>query len=141
MIRMAASMVAYFRVNSATTHYLSLSPFHLYHILGKRISRVWFLYFIVNVFILEIEIGLPVAVQSFMDSTLITKRLHISGLTPAITADDISRRLSTFGSVKCVDGIGLLDGLGAPRKFGYITIETTVGKLAKCMWSWFPVKP
>jgi hypothetical protein len=64
--------------------------------------------------------------QSLMDSILLTKRLHISSLIPAITADDISRRLSTFGSVKCVDGIGLLDGLGAPRKFGYITnIETT----------------
>ncbi|KAH6915634.1 hypothetical protein BKA70DRAFT_465787 [Coprinopsis sp. MPI-PUGE-AT-0042] len=63
----------------------------------------------------------------------ITKRVHIAGLTPAITADDISKRLSTFGTVKSVEGVGLLDGLGQPRKFGYVTIETTTGKLARCM--------
>ncbi|KAG2012187.1 hypothetical protein CC2G_012222 [Coprinopsis cinerea AmutBmut pab1-1] len=65
--------------------------------------------------------------------TPITKRLHISGLTPSITADDIAKRLSTFGTVKAVDGFGLLDAVGQPRKFGYVTIETTAGKLAKCM--------
>ncbi|KAF8961505.1 hypothetical protein BDZ97DRAFT_1905505 [Flammula alnicola] len=63
----------------------------------------------------------------------ITKRLIISGLTPSITADDISRRLTTFGTVKAADGFGLADGLGDPRKYGYVTLETTVGKLAKCM--------
>ncbi|KAF9563564.1 hypothetical protein CPC08DRAFT_792891 [Agrocybe pediades] len=63
----------------------------------------------------------------------ITKRLIISGLTPAITAEDISRRLTTFGTVKAADGFGLPDGLGQPRKFGYVTLETTVGKLSKCM--------
>jgi hypothetical protein len=65
--------------------------------------------------------------------TPITKRLIISGLTPSITADDISRRLTTFGTVKATDGFGLTDGLGQPRKFGYVTLETTTGKLAKCM--------
>ncbi|KAG6852994.1 hypothetical protein C0991_007676 [Blastosporella zonata] len=64
---------------------------------------------------------------------IITKRLHISGLTPALTADDLSRRLSTFGTVKSVDGFGLPDGLGQPRKFGYVTLETTQGKLARCL--------
>ncbi|KAF9485516.1 hypothetical protein BDN70DRAFT_927457 [Pholiota conissans] len=63
----------------------------------------------------------------------ITKRLIISGLTPAITAEDISRRLTTFGTVKAADGFGLPDGLGNPRSFGYVTLDTTVGKLAKCM--------
>ncbi|TFK37040.1 hypothetical protein BDQ12DRAFT_699252 [Crucibulum laeve] len=63
----------------------------------------------------------------------ITKRLHVSGLTPTISAEDINKRLSTFGTVRSVDGVGLLDGLGQPRKFGYVTIETTTGKLAKCM--------
>ncbi|KAF5316326.1 hypothetical protein D9619_006760 [Psilocybe cf. subviscida] len=63
----------------------------------------------------------------------ITKRLIISGLTPAITADDISKRLTTFGTVKAADGFGLPDGLGEPRKFGYVTLETTTTKLAKCM--------
>ncbi|KAH9479173.1 Nucleolar protein 8 [Psilocybe cubensis] len=63
----------------------------------------------------------------------ITKRLIVSGLTPAISAEDISRRLTTFGTVKAADGFGLPDGVGQPRKFGYVTLETTVGKLSKCM--------
>ncbi|KDR80972.1 hypothetical protein GALMADRAFT_136042 [Galerina marginata CBS 339.88] len=63
----------------------------------------------------------------------ITKRLIISGLTPSISADDISRRLTTFGTVKATDGFGLPDGVGQPRKFGYVTLETTVGNLSKCM--------
>jgi len=67
----------------------------------------------------------------------ITKRLIISGLTPAITAADISRRLTTFGTVKAADGFGLPDGVGEPRKFGYVTIETTVGKLSKCALFFF----
>ena len=65
--------------------------------------------------------------------TPITKRLIISGLTTSITVDDISRRLTTFGTVKATDGFGLTDGLGQPRKFGYVTLETTTGKLAKCV--------
>ncbi|TFY51216.1 hypothetical protein EVG20_g11106 [Dentipellis fragilis] len=63
----------------------------------------------------------------------VTKRLHVSGLTPAITVDDLSRRLGSFGTVKALDEFGKLDALGQPRKFGYITLETTKGKLAKCM--------
>ncbi|KAF9006198.1 hypothetical protein BDQ17DRAFT_1352940 [Cyathus striatus] len=68
-----------------------------------------------------------------MTETLVTKRLHVSGLTPAISASDIQQRLSTFGTVKAIDGFGLLDGVGQPRKFGYVTIETTANKLARCM--------
>ncbi|KAG5727721.1 hypothetical protein E4T56_gene20741 [Termitomyces sp. T112] len=64
---------------------------------------------------------------------IIVKRLHISGLTPALTSEDISRRLSTFGTVKAVDGFGQLDGLGQPRKFGYVTLETTQEKLSRCL--------
>lgn len=64
--------------------------------------------------------------------TPVTKRLIISGLTPSITADDISRRLTSFGTVKAADGFGLLNGVGETRKFGYVTLETTTGKLAKC---------
>lgn len=69
--------------------------------------------------------------------TPISKRLIISGLTTSITADDISRRLTTFGTVKATDGFDLTDGLGQPRKFAYVTLETTTGKLAKCMASAF----
>ncbi|QRW02493.1 RNA recognition motif protein [Ceratobasidium sp. AG-Ba] len=62
-----------------------------------------------------------------------TTRLHISGLTPAITQNDIKTRFSTFGEVKDVDGVGKLDGLGQPRKFAYLTLESTKDKLARCM--------
>lgn len=74
---------------------------------------------------------LPHSLLFTMDEP-VTKRLIISGLTPSITAEDISRRLTTFGTVKAADGFGLPDGLGNPRSFGYVTLETTVGKLAKC---------
>ncbi|KAJ4479585.1 hypothetical protein C8J55DRAFT_72550 [Lentinula edodes] len=63
----------------------------------------------------------------------VTKRLHISGLTPSLTPADLSARLSHFGTVKSVDGFGLLDGVGQPRKFGYVTMETTSGSLKKCL--------
>ncbi|KAJ3838891.1 hypothetical protein F5878DRAFT_618178 [Lentinula raphanica] len=68
------------------------------------------------------------------DSPLV-KRLHISGLTPSLTPADLSARLSHFGTVKSVDGFGLSDGVGQPRKFGYVTIETTSGMLKKCLSS------
>ncbi|KAM6504155.1 hypothetical protein JOM56_001098 [Amanita muscaria] len=67
-----------------------------------------------------------------MEEPLITKRLHISGLTPALTGTDISQRLSSFGTVKAVDGFDLLDGVGRQRKFGFVTIETTLSKFTKC---------
>ncbi|KAG8794019.1 hypothetical protein FRC12_000808 [Ceratobasidium sp. 428] len=62
-----------------------------------------------------------------------TTRLHISGLTPSITQNDLKQRFSTFGEVKAVDGVGKLDGLGQPRKFAYVTLESTQAKLARCM--------
>jgi hypothetical protein len=67
-----------------------------------------------------------------MDTGLITKRLHISGLTPSITQTDLVSRLSSFGTVKDLDGFGKLDGLGQLRKFGYVTLEGTKEQLAKC---------
>ncbi|KAL4079765.1 hypothetical protein J3A83DRAFT_4368607 [Scleroderma citrinum] len=68
-----------------------------------------------------------------MAESLVTKRLHISGLTPAITATDIQRRLSAFGTVKATDGFGACDALGDPRKFAFVTIEATPKDLAKCL--------
>ncbi|KAK0457713.1 uncharacterized protein EV420DRAFT_1271268 [Desarmillaria tabescens] len=62
----------------------------------------------------------------------ITKRLHISGLTPSLSPADLSKRLSTFGTVKALDGFDILDGVGQPRKFGYATLEATPAQLAKC---------
>ncbi|CAE6451779.1 unnamed protein product [Rhizoctonia solani] len=62
-----------------------------------------------------------------------TTRLHISGLTPSISATDLKQRFSTFGEVQNVDGVGKLDGVGMPRKFAYLTLATTQPKLARCM--------
>lgn len=69
--------------------------------------------------------------QSMTEDT-ITKRLHVSGLTPAIRPSDLSQKLGSFGTVKALDGFDKVDGLGEPRKFGYVTIETTKTKLARC---------
>ena len=60
------------------------------------------------------------------------KRLHISGLTPQITADDLIRRFSSFGTVKALDGLGKRDALGDPRPYAYLTLEATKPQLAKC---------
>ena len=69
-----------------------------------------------------------------MAEEVIVKRLHISGLTPAISPTDLSQRLGSFGTVKALDEFGKLDALGQPRKFGYVTIETTKPKLARCVY-------
>ncbi|KAH9166654.1 hypothetical protein EDB89DRAFT_2075593 [Lactarius sanguifluus] len=66
-------------------------------------------------------------------SEVISKRLHISGLTPAISFDDLSRRLGSFGSVTALDGLGKLDALGQPRKFAYVTLQATKPQLSRCM--------
>ncbi|KAI6029944.1 hypothetical protein BKA83DRAFT_4225758 [Pisolithus microcarpus] len=50
-----------------------------------------------------------------MMAEVVTKRLHVSGLTPSITPTDILHRLSTFGPVKSLDGLGKLDALGNTR--------------------------
>ncbi|THH28367.1 hypothetical protein EUX98_g5814 [Antrodiella citrinella] len=68
-----------------------------------------------------------------MAEEIITKRLQVSGLTPAITPAELGAKLGSFGSVKALDGFGVLNAVGQPRKFGYVTIETTKAKLAKCM--------
>ena len=62
----------------------------------------------------------------------LTKRLHISGLTPQISERDLKDRFSSFGTVKALDGYGKLDGNGEPRPYVYLTLESTKGQLAKC---------
>ncbi|KAG2126638.1 hypothetical protein BD769DRAFT_1461227 [Suillus cothurnatus] len=69
-----------------------------------------------------------------MSTEIITKRLHISGLTtPAITPADLTKRLGAFGTVISLDGFGKLDALGQPRPFGYVTIEGRKIDLARCV--------
>ncbi|PVG02439.1 hypothetical protein CPB86DRAFT_579707 [Serendipita vermifera] len=64
---------------------------------------------------------------------MLTRRLHVSGLTPAISENDLKIRFSAFGTVKAIDGVGKLDALGQPRKFAYVSLETAPDKYAKCM--------
>ncbi|KAG6371858.1 hypothetical protein JVT61DRAFT_8855 [Boletus reticuloceps] len=68
-----------------------------------------------------------------MSDPLLTKRLHISGLTPSITPADLDRRLSSFGKVKAMNGFGARDALGDPRKFGFVTMEISAKELVKCL--------
>ena len=42
----------------------------------------------------------------------VKKRLHISGLTPAITSSDLITRLHGFGKVLSLDGLGMLNAVG-----------------------------
>lgn len=63
---------------------------------------------------------------------VVTKRLHVSGLTPQITFDDLKTRFSSFGDVKALDGLGKLDALGQRRPYVYVTLESTKPQLAKC---------
>ena len=69
-----------------------------------------------------------------MTEETITKRLHVSGLTPAIRPTDLSQKLGSFGVIKDLAGFEKVDGLGQPRKYGYVTIETTKSKLARCAY-------
>lgn len=68
-----------------------------------------------------------------MSDETITKRLHISGLTPAISAEDLLRRLASFGTVDALDGFGKRDALGRPRPYVYATLQTTRSKLSRCL--------
>lgn len=66
---------------------------------------------------------------------IVVKRLHVSGLTPQISYDDLKKRFSTFGTVAALDGFGKLDALGQPRPYVYVTLETTKAQLARCKFS------
>ncbi|KAJ7509654.1 hypothetical protein B0H11DRAFT_2168855 [Mycena galericulata] len=69
----------------------------------------------------------------------ITKRLHIS-FTPSVPssgAEELTKSLTAhfgkFGTVKSVDGLGKLDGVGVPRKFGFVSIEGPEASITKCV--------
>jgi hypothetical protein len=71
-------------------------------------------------------------------SANITKRLHIA-FTPSVPAsgpDELAKSLTAhfgkFGTVKSVDGLGELDGVGMPRKFGFISIEGSEAGITRC---------
>jgi hypothetical protein len=66
-------------------------------------------------------------------SNMQTKRLHISGLTPAISEKDLNSRFSVFGIVKDVHGVGQLNAVGQPRNFAFLSLEATSENISKCM--------
>ncbi|WWC99455.1 hypothetical protein V866_006358 [Kwoniella sp. B9012] len=66
-----------------------------------------------------------------VDAT-ITKRLHVGGLTPAITTQHIKERFSSFGVVSEIEELGV-DALGQPRPFTFLTLSTTPLQLKKCL--------
>jgi hypothetical protein len=70
-----------------------------------------------------------------MPVDLVSKRLLVSGLTTAISSHDLERRFATFGELIALDGFGKLDALGQPRKFVYVTLQTTKSQLSRCMQS------
>ncbi|KAG8994861.1 hypothetical protein FRB94_009638 [Tulasnella sp. JGI-2019a] len=66
-------------------------------------------------------------------SVSITMRLIISGVASSATVADLTARFASFGTVRDMEGLGMLDGNGDPRKFAYLTLETTQPKLTKCI--------
>ncbi|KAJ7166755.1 hypothetical protein C8R46DRAFT_1192093, partial [Mycena filopes] len=72
-------------------------------------------------------------------STVITKRLHIS-FTPSVPASgpvelakSLNAHFGKFGTVQSVDGLGELDGVGMPRKFGFVSIQGSEAGITKCV--------
>ncbi|GAA5915737.1 hypothetical protein JCM6882_003840 [Rhodosporidiobolus microsporus] len=77
---------------------------------------------------------MPPAKQLSTES--VTKRIHVGGLAPSVTAKELVQRFSSFGSViggeQAVDGLGKHDN-GLPRSFAFFNLETTDAKFARCM--------
>ncbi|GAA5901151.1 hypothetical protein JCM5296_006284 [Sporobolomyces johnsonii] len=66
----------------------------------------------------------------------VTKRIHVGGLAPSVTAKDLVHRFSSFGSIvggeKGVDGLGMSES-GLPRSFAFFSLETSEAKFSRCM--------
>jgi hypothetical protein len=62
---------------------------------------------------------------------IISKRLHVSGLTAALSEEDIVGRFSSFGKVSSVTGFGELDANGDLKKFAHLTLEASEEKLKR----------
>ncbi|KAH9821293.1 hypothetical protein DFH28DRAFT_952112 [Melampsora americana] len=60
-------------------------------------------------------------------------RLHIGGLAPSVSSEEIEKRFSSFGKVIAVDGIGKLDANGCVLRYGFLELETTQQQLNRCM--------
>ncbi|KAJ6463670.1 hypothetical protein C8R47DRAFT_1157054 [Mycena vitilis] len=71
--------------------------------------------------------------------TAICRHGHMSAPTTitkpgsAELAKSLTAHFGKFGTVKSVDGLGKLDGVGLPRKFGFVSIEGSEASIAKCV--------
>lgn len=79
--------------------------------------------------------GTSASVMAGDASTLITKRLHISGLTSQFNRAALSERLSSFGTVLDLEGSddSYVNAVGERRPYAFVTLRTTPQQLAKCM--------
>lgn len=66
---------------------------------------------------------------------IVTKRLHIAGLTPQFSKEALRERLSSYGEVLALDGCtdDWVDGVGARRPYAFATLAATPAQLARCM--------
>ena len=62
---------------------------------------------------------------------IILKRLYIGGLNANISREHLQDRFKSFGRVESVEWPGP-DALGQPRRFAYISLETTAEQYKKC---------
>ncbi|KAF7329114.1 hypothetical protein MKEN_00171900 [Mycena kentingensis (nom. inval.)] len=82
----------------------------------------------------EVDNPFPIAAQAQADEILATdSRRRSSGFGAADLTKALSAHFNKFGTVKSVDGLGALDGVGQPRKFGYITVEGAEASITKCV--------
>ncbi|GAA5856584.1 hypothetical protein JCM8547_005877 [Rhodosporidiobolus lusitaniae] len=78
----------------------------------------------------------PTTAKQPLSTEPTTKRIHVGGLAPSVSAKDLVQRFSSFGTiergVEGVEGLGQCAN-GAPRNYAFFTLETTEAKFQKCM--------
>ncbi|WFD49779.1 hypothetical protein GLX27_004464 [Malassezia furfur] len=66
---------------------------------------------------------------------VVTKRLHIGGLTPNFSADALRDKLAQYGEVLELEGCtdDYVDAVGKRRPYAFVTMRAQPAQLAKCM--------
>lgn len=70
-----------------------------------------------------------------MSGGVVTRRLHISGLTPGFSREALHERLATYGEVIDLEGCteGHVDAVGRRLPYAFVTLRTTPAQLTRCM--------
>ncbi|KZT21154.1 hypothetical protein NEOLEDRAFT_1158301 [Neolentinus lepideus HHB14362 ss-1] len=69
-----------------------------------------------------------------VSSSTVTKRLHISGVTPSIKPEDLAARFQAFGvNATSVEGFDKLDAVGQPRGYGYVEVVGKEEGVKRCI--------